>query len=374
MKKNSCIAMLLAGGQGSRLGSLTKTLAKPAVPFGGKYRIIDFALSNCYNSGIYTVGILTQYQPLELHKYIGVGSSWDLDRRGGGVYILPPYAREGGAEWYSGTADAIYQNISFIDSMNPDHVAILSGDHVYKMNYARMLSFHIEKKADVTIAVINVDKKEANRFGIMSTDKTARVVDFEEKPEQPKSTLASMGVYVFHWQVLRRYLVEDNKNSKSSHDFGGDVIPVMLKAKEKLYAYPFEGYWRDVGTVESYWQASMDLLGGDSFFDIDSPGWIISSENLALPPQYIGSCGRVSRSLVSEGCRIYGDVESCVLFPSVIVEKGAIVRNSVIMAEARISKGAVVEKAIIGNKSCVMQYQKIQPGETGDIMLFSQEF
>jgi glucose-1-phosphate adenylyltransferase len=369
MQKPSCIAMLLAGGQGSRLGGLTRNIAKPAVPFGGKYRIIDFALSNCYNSGIYTVGVLTQYQPLELHRYIGIGSPWDLDRKRGGVYILPPYAREGGADWYKGTADALCQNIKFVDSMNPDHVAVLSGDHVYKMDYAKMLSSHIKNNADATIAVINVDIKEASRFGIMCADEDNRITAFAEKPENPQSTLASMGVYIFHWQVLRRYLIEDSQNAKSSHDFGKDIIPRMLLKNEKLFAYPFEGYWRDVGTVESYWQASMDLLGDDYAFDLYSPDWIIGSENIALPPHYVGEHGQVIKSLVSEACIVRGRVENSILFPSVIVEEGAVVKDSVIMAESRISQGAVVERAIVGDKVFVMQKQKIIPDRPDGIVL-----
>lgn len=359
MKKASCIAMLLAGGQGSRLGKLTRHLAKPAVPFGGKYRIIDFALSNCYNSGIYTVGVLTQYQPLELHKYIGIGSAWDLDRRNGGVYILPPYATEGGAEWYRGTADAIYQNINFIDSMQPEHVAILSGDHVYKMNYAKMLVFHTEKNADATIAVIDVPLNEASRFGIMSTDENNKIIKFAEKPKKPESTLASMGVYIFRWQVLRRYLLADSINERSAHDFGKDLIPHMLDAKEKIYAYPFEGYWRDVGTVESYWQASMDLLSEDKIFELYDPDWVIGSENLALPPHYVSHEGSVERSLVNEGCRIFGKVSGSILFSAVVVEEGAVVKDSVVMAGACISKDAKVERAIIGNNTNIAAGQKI---------------
>ncbi len=359
MQKQSCIAMLLAGGQGSRLGALTRNVAKPAVPFGGKYRIIDFALSNCYNSGIYTVGVLTQYKPLELHTYIGIGSAWDLDRRNGGVYILPPYAREGGADWYKGTADAIYQNINFIDSMSPEHVAILSGDHIYKMNYAKMLAFHKEKKADATIAVLDVPLEEASRFGIMSADKNGRITEFAEKPKKPKSTLASMGVYIFHWQVLRRYLLEDSQHNDSEHDFGKNLIPAMLERKEKLFACSFNGYWRDVGTVESYWQASMDLLTDNPEFDLYDPDWIIGSVNLSLPPHYISKEANVARSLVSEGCQIYGKVENSVLFPYVIVEKDAIVRNSVIMARARVGRGAKVEKAVMGYKTYAMQGAEI---------------
>ena len=363
MRKTPCIAMLLAGGQGSRLGELTRNIAKPAVPFGGKYRIIDFALSNCYNSGIYTVGVLTQYQPLELHKYIGIGNAWDLDRRNGGVYILPPYAREGGADWYTGTADAIFQNRSFIDSMNPEHVVILSGDHVYKMNYAKMLAFHIEKKADATIAVLNVLPNEASRFGIMTTDENNRIIEFEEKPEKPTSLLASMGVYIFHWQVLRRRLIEDNQNKKSSHDFGKDIIPGMLAQKEKLYAYTFDGYWRDVGTVDSYWQASMDLLNENNGFELYNPDWVIGSENLALPPHYVSSSGSVKNSLVSEGCRIAGEVSGSILFSSVLVEEAAVIKDSVVMAGARISRGAVVEKAIIGSDTFIMKGQKVGSSE-----------
>ena len=372
MKKKSCIAMLLAGGQGSRLGVLTKNIAKPAVPFGGKYRIIDFALSNCYNSGIYTVGVLTQYKPLELHTYIGIGNAWDLDRRYGGVYILPPYAREGGADWYRGTADAIYQNIHFIDRINPEHVAVLSGDHIYKMNYAKMLACHKEKNADVTIAVINVPKEEASRFGIMSVDGNDRIAEFAEKPKKPKSTLASMGVYIFHWQVLRRYLLEDSQDQKSEHDFGKNIIPAMLARKEKLFAYNFEGYWRDVGTVDSYWQASMDLLADNPEFDCDDPDWIIGSANLALPPHYINKSASVTRSLVSEGCQVYGQVENSILFPYVVVEENAIVRNSVIMSKGRIGSGARVEKAIVDYKTYVMQGAEVGSGGfDSSVTLFS---
>ncbi len=373
MKRPACIAMLLAGGQGSRLGALTKKIAKPAVYFGGKYRIIDFALSNCYNSGIYTVGVLTQYQPLELHKYIGIGTSWDLDRRNGGVYILPPYASEGGADWYQGTADAIYQNISFIDSMNPEHVAILSGDHIYKMNYAKMLEFHNEKKADATIAVINVSLEEATRFGIMTTDKNNKITEFAEKPKKPKSTLASMGVYIFHWQVLRRYLIEDRNNLKSSRDFGKDIIPTMLANKEKLYAYAFDGYWKDVGTVESYWQASMDLLYDNPPFDLNTPDWVIGSENLALPPHYISKNAKVACSLISEGCQVYGTVDNSILFNSVYIEEGAVVKDSVILPNSRIGKNAVVTKSIIATDTYVMQDKKIGSENSANVTVYAQE-
>ena len=362
MSSQECVAMILAGGQGSRLESLTKRTAKPAVPFGGKYRIIDFALSNCYNSGIYTVGVLTQYQPLELHNYIGIGSAWDLDRRQGGVFILPPYASEKKAEWYSGTADAIYQNMNFIDQVNPEHVIILSGDHIYTMDYSKMLFFHKEKSADVTIAVINVPQEEISRFGIVSVDENRKVTEFEEKPQESKSTLASMGVYIFHWQVLRRYLIEDRKDEKSSHDFGKDVIPRMLGRNEKLFAYPFDGYWRDVGTIDSYWQANMDLLEEHSGFDLGDPNWVIGSENLDLAPHFVGETGMIKHSLVSEGCRIHGLVENSIIFPSVVVEKGAIIKNSIVMAESHIGAGAQINKSIIGNKSFVMGSKKIGRG------------
>lgn len=376
MIKKDCIAMLLAGGQGSRLGNLTKKIAKPAIPFGGKYRVIDFALSNCYHSGIYTVGVLTQYRPLELHNYIGIGSAWDLDRRHGGVFILPPYASEKKAEWYSGTADSIYQNINFIDMVNPEHVAILSGDHVYKMDYHQMLRFHKEKNADVTIAVIDVPMEEASRFGIMSIDENKQVTEFEEKPKKPKSTLASMGVYIFHWQVLRRYLIEDRKNEKSSHDFGKDVIPSMLANKEKLFTYRFDGYWRDVGTIDSYWQANMDLLEDPSWFETENPSWIVGSENLDLPPHFIGETGSISHSLVSEGCQIHGTVENSILFPCVIVEKDAVIRNSVVMAETHVGEGAQINKAIIGKRNFVMKNKivgKIEPDADVTVVISSHE-
>ena len=294
--------MILAGGQGSRLGVLTKRLAKPAVPFGGKYRIIDFPLSNCSNSGIYTVGVLTQYKPLELNTHIGIGSPWDLDRRDGGVRVLPPYQEEKGGKWYKGTANAIYQNIEYVDRYNPEYILILSGDHIYKMNYDKMLEFHKQKKADATIAVIDVPIEEASRFGIMNTRDDLSIYEFEEKPQNPKSTKASMGIYIFNWSILKRFLIEDENNIDSSNDFGKDIIPNMLNNKMKLVAYPFEGYWKDVGTIRSLWEANMDLLNTDNKLSLYDNEWKIYSENIARPAQYIGSNSNVNESLVVEGC------------------------------------------------------------------------
>ncbi|MEN6411361.1 MAG: glucose-1-phosphate adenylyltransferase [Veillonellales bacterium] len=347
MNHKECMAMLLAGGQGSRLGNLTKRLAKPAVPFGGKYRIIDFALSNCNNSGIDTVGVLTQYKPLALNSYIGIGSAWDLDRRNGGVFVLPPYVKEKGGEWYKGTADAIYQNLNFIDSVNPECVLILSGDHIYKMDYSVMLEFHKEKQADATIAVIAVPWEEASRFGIMAADEQQRITEFAEKPKQPKSNLASMGIYIFNWQILRRYLLADGQNSASSHDFGKDVIPQMLHSGQKLAAYPFSGYWKDVGTVESYWEANMDLLASRPELNIYDSSWRIYSMNPARPPQHLGPEAKVTRSLVNEGCLVYGEVDHSVIFPDVHIGVGSKITDSILMPGARIGRNVMIKKTII---------------------------
>ncbi|SDE90570.1 glucose-1-phosphate adenylyltransferase [Sporomusa acidovorans] len=353
MQSKECVAMILAGGQGSRLGMLTKKLAKPAVPFGGKYRIIDFPLSNCYNSGINTVGVLTQYQPLALHSYIGIGSAWDLDRRNGGVFVLPPYVREKGGEWYKGTADAIYQNFNFIEMFQPDYVLILSGDHIYKMDYSLMLDYHKAQQADATIAVIEVPWEEAGRFGIMNTDQDNRIANFEEKPKKPRNNLASMGIYVFSWPVLRAYLTADATDSNSSHDFGKNVIPQMLAGHERLYAYRFNGYWKDVGTVESFWEANMDLLGDEPALDLYDSDWRIYSVTPTQPPHVIAGAARVVCSLVSEGCRIFGQVENSVLFPGVYIGKEAIVRDSIIMPDATVGSKAVVNKAIVGRKAVI---------------------
>lgn len=348
MKKTECLAMILAGGQGSRLGALTKKIAKPAVPFGGKYRIIDFPLSNCRNSSINTVGILTQYQPLALHNYIGNGSAWDLDRKNGGVFILPPYAREKGAEWYRGTADAIYQNINFIEMIDPEYVLVLSGDHIYTMDYSWMIEAHKSRKSEVTIGVFEVPWEEASRFGIMNTAADGRITEFQEKPAKPMSNLASMGIYVFDWKLLKSYLEEDAKDSLSSHDFGKNVIPKMLNSDVKMYAYAFEGYWKDVGTIDSLWEANMDLLRDDPELDLYDSSWRIFSVNPSLPPHYVDKNAKVKSSLISEGAMVYGEVENSVIFSGVKIEKGARVVNSVVMPFATIGSGAVVSKAVLG--------------------------
>lgn len=339
--------MLLAGGKGSRLNSLTKDIAKPAVPFGGKYRIIDFALSNCTNSGIDTVGVLTQYQPLLLNSYIGIGSAWDLDRRNGGVTVLPPYAETSEVKWYSGTASAIYQNINYLTQYDPEYVLILSGDHIYKMNYEEMLDFHMEKGADVTISVIEVPWDEASRFGIMNANDEMNITEFEEKPDFPQSNLASMGIYIFNWKVLKEYLIKDNDNKASSHDFGKDIIPCLLEEQKKLVAYPFKGYWKDVGTVRSLWEANMDLLDEKCELNLFDSSWRIYSVNPNQPPQFISPKASVLESLINEGCTIDGDVERSVVFQGVTVEEGAVVRESVIMPDAVIGKNVFIEKAII---------------------------
>ena len=348
MARKDIIAMILAGGQGSRLGVLTRHLAKPAVPFGSRYRVIDFPLSNCANSSIDTVGVLTQYQPLQLNTYIGNGHPWDLDRTNGGAFILPPFLRSGRSEWYKGTANAIYQNMDFIDNSDPEHILILSGDHIYKMDYARMLSFHIENKADATIAVIEVPWNEAPRFGIMSADADNRITDFTEKPKQPRSNLASMGVYIFTWDVLRRALIEDEQDEKSSNDFGQNIIPRMLRDHMKVFAYRFSGYWKDVGTIASLWEANMDLLDHPEQLSLFDRSWKIYSKNPVKPAHYIGPDANVQNSAMTDGCIIEGEVLHSVLSDSVTVERGASVRNSVLMPGVTIRAGTVVEKSIVG--------------------------
>lgn len=347
MFRRNCVAMLLAGGKGSRLHSLTKNLAKPAVPFGGKYRIIDFSLSNCTNSGIDTVGVLTQYQPLELNSYIGIGSTWDLDRKNGGVTVLPPYVESNDMKWYTGTASAIYQNMNYIEQYNPEYVLILSGDHIYKMDYAKMLSYHIEKNSDVTISVIEVPWEEASRFGIMNTNSDFEITDFDEKPSHPKSNLASMGIYIFSYSVLKDYLERDNLNPTSSHDFGKDVIPLLLREKKRLLAYPYSGYWKDVGTINSLWEANMDLLEENPAFNLYDQSWRIYSVNPNHPPQYISTEASIARSLINEGCVIHGEVDHSVLFQGVHVGKGAKIKDSVIMPDAVIGEDVVIERAIV---------------------------
>ena len=357
--KKKCVAMLLAGGQGSRLYALTEKMAKPAVSYGGKYRIIDFPLSNCVNSGIDTVGILTQYQPLILNEYIGDGHPWDLDRVYGGVHVLPPYQSSKGGKWYAGTANAIYQNINFIERYDPEYVLILSGDHVYKMNYDRMLEFHQEKKADITIAVREVPIAEASRFGIMSVDSDDRITEFAEKPKKPKSNLASMGIYIFTWSKLREYLIRDEADPKSTKDFGSDIIPKMLGLDEKMFAYRFEGYWKDVGTIDSLWEANMDLLDPKVPLDMYDQNWKIYARNPESPPHFVSSNATVENSMVSEGCEIDGTIDFSVISPGVIIEEGAVVTASIIMPGARVEKGAVVEYAILGENSVVEPYAKI---------------
>ncbi|MBR4286093.1 MAG: glucose-1-phosphate adenylyltransferase [Clostridia bacterium] len=352
-KKTECIAMLLAGGQGSRLGVLTKNIAKPAVPYGGKYRIIDFPLSNCVNSGIYTVGVLTQYQPLELNEYLGNGGPWDLDRANGGVHILSPYQQIEGTEWYKGTANAIYQNIHFIDRYNPEYVAILSGDHIYKMDYAKMLQYHKEKDAACTIAMLEVPWEEASRFGLMFTDDDGRITAFEEKPKNPKSNKASMGVYMFTWSKLRQYLIDDENDPDSSNDFGKNVIPAMHEAGERLFAYGFDGYWKDVGTIDSLWEANLDLLNPKANIDLSDPSWKIYGRGNATAPQYVSDKARIENSIASAGCEIEGKIDYSILFSDVTVEEGAFVDYSIVMPGAVIKKGAVVQYAMVAENAVI---------------------
>ncbi len=369
MIKQECVAMLLAGGQGSRLYTLTKKLAKPAVPFGGKYRIIDFPLSNCVNSGIDTVGILTQYQPLLLNEYIGNGQPWDLDRLDGGVHILSPYQKATGSDWYKGTANAIYQNINFIERYNPEYVVILSGDHIYKMDYSKMLDFHKEKQADCTIAVLDVSLEEASRFGIMTADAEGIVTKFEEKPKNPQSTLASMGVYIFTWEKLRKFLTEDEDDKTSSNDFGKDIIPKMLAAKEKLCAYAFDGYWKDVGTIGSLWEAHMDLLNPKVPLDVWDPSFKIFSRTSGNPPHFIGDKANVDNSMITEGCCVNGKVYNSILFAGTTVDEDAVVERSIIMPGAVVEKGAVVEYSIIAENAVIKANAKVgaKPEEVEDI-------
>ncbi|MBQ8296516.1 MAG: glucose-1-phosphate adenylyltransferase [Ruminococcus sp.] len=360
--KKKCVAMLLAGGQGSRLYALTKNVAKPAVPYGGKYRLIDFPLSNCTNSGIDTVGVLTQYQPLVLNEYIGNGQPWDLDRMNGGVHVLPPYETQAGASWYEGTANAIYQNMRFIERYDPEYVVVLGGDHIYKMDYSKMVDFHIANNADCTISVIDVPKSEASRFGIMICDEGNKVVDFVEKPKEPKSTLASMGIYVFSWNKLRKYLIENEEDANAkrergeswSKDFGKDIITSMLANNERLFAYEFEGYWKDVGTLDSLWDANMDLLNPVNPLDLYNPNWKIYSRNENMPPQYIGENANIENSMISEGSNVDGTVDFSVIFAGVTIEPGATVKYSIVMPGTVIKSGAVVEYAIVG-EGCVIE-------------------
>ncbi len=351
--QKECIAMLLAGGEGSRLGVLTKERAKPAVPFGGKYRIIDFTLSNCVNSRIDTVGVLTQYQPLELNDYIGNGQPWDLDRIEGGVHILPPYQKRQCSDWYKGTANAIKQNIPFIERYSPRYILILSGDHIYKMDYSIMLEYHKEKDADCTIAVIDVSFKEASRFGIMNTKEDDRIYEFEEKPKEPKSKKASMGIYIFNWEKLRLYLEFDDKDNNSTKDFGKNIIPAMLSAGEKLYAYPFKGYWKDVGTIDSLWESNMDLLTSKANIFSADTDWKIYARSPVMPPHYTGTTAKITNSIISGGCTIKGKIHSSVIFYGVKIEKNSLVRNSIIMPGAHILEGSNINYAIIDEDAVI---------------------
>ena len=353
MKNKKIVAMLLAGGQGSRLGVLTKKIAKPAVPYGGKYRIIDFPLSNCTNSGIDTVGILTQYKPLELNDYVGSGKPWNLDRSDGGVHILPPYQGQEGEGWYKGTANAIYQNIEFIERYNPEYVVVLSGDHIYKMDYSKMVNQHIKDNAACTIAVLEVSLEEATRFGIMNAHEDGTIYEFEEKPAKPKSNLASMGIYVFSWDKLKYYLTEDEADPNSSNDFGKNIIPSMLNAGETLKVYRFNDYWKDVGTVDSLWDANLDLLNPNINLNLSDKNWRIYSRSNSQPPQYVSGDAKVENSLVTDGCEIYGDLDFSVLFENVTVEEGATVDYSLVMPGAVIKKGAKVRYSIIAENVVV---------------------
>lgn len=369
--KKEMVAMVLAGGQGSRLKLLTKNNAKPAVPFGGKYRIIDFPLSNCTNSGIDTVGVLIQYKPQILNNYIGIGRAWDLDRNFGGISLLPPYMQENGGWWYKGTANSIYQNMDFIDEYDPEYVLILSGDHIYKMDYNEMLKYHKSHNADATIAVIEVSLEEASRFGIMNVREDKQIYEFEEKPAHPKSTLASMGIYIFNWKTLKKALIEDEANPNSSNDFGKDIIPKLLGENCKLMAYPFKGYWKDVGTIESLWEANMDLINKDVDFDIYDKNWRIYSQAPNKPGQVIGDNAKIKNSLITEGCVIKGEVENSVLFSGVYIEEGAKVTNSVIMCDTRICKNSKVDRAILGRK--VLVKENLEVAGKSEILLIEED-
>ncbi len=371
-RKKECIAMLLAGGQGSRLYALTNKIAKPAVAFGAKYRIIDFPLSNCINSGIDTVGVLTQYEPLELNEYIGNGQPWDLDRTYGGVHILSPYQAKKKSSWFEGTANAIYQNMSFMKKYNPQYVLILSGDHIYKMDYAAMLQAHIETGADCTIAAIEVPLKEASRFGILNTNADGSIYEFEEKPKQPKSNLASMGIYIFTAEKLFKYLEADEQDPDSEKDFGKNILPNMLNAGEKMFSYRFTGYWKDVGTISSLWEANMDLLGEEPDFDVGNPDWKIHSRSPLAPPEFIGDTAKIGNSMIALGCEIEGTVEHSVLSSNVVVEEGAVVKDSVLMAGTVVKKGAVVSYAIVDENVVIEENARVGDEVGGSIAVLGR--
>ncbi len=368
--KTEIIAMILAGGQGTRLGKFTKNIAKPAVPFGGKYRIIDFVLSNCANSNMDTVGVLTQYQPLILNSHIGIGSPWDMDRNDGGVTILQPYASATEEKWFRGTAHAIYQNFSYIEDYNPDFILVLSGDHIYKMNYEEMLDFHKEKEAALTIAVLEVPWNEASRFGIMNTYEDFRIKEFVEKPEKPESNLASMGIYIFNWKLLKKYMNENINAGKNMDDFGKNVIPEFLNSNERVYAFPFKGYWKDVGTLESLWEANMDLLDQNSELQINDRSWKIYSKNPSMPPQYLSKTADVKDSLIVEGCIVHGKIRKSILSPKVIVGEGSEIYDSVIMEDVKIGKNCIIRKAMIGSHSVIPDNSTID--DNGEIAVVGE--
>lgn len=366
MGKKECIAMLLAGGQGSRLGSLTRDIAKPAVFFGGKYRIIDFSLSNCMNSGIDTVGVLTQYKPQSLNTYIGIGAAWDLDStQQGGVSILSPFVGERGGHWYKGTANALYENITYIDSYNPEYVLILSGDHIYKMDFDKMLRYHKEKKASVTLSVMDVTLEEASRFGIVTSDETGRIVRFTEKPAVPESTLASMGIYIFNWSILRKALVEDESDGTSDNDFGKNILPRLLALQEPMYTYGFKGYWKDVGTIESYYEANMELLNNKEELALYDSSFPIFSNNEIQPPQTIGPRARVKNCIIGNGCSVMGDVENSILHSGVYIGEGAVVKESILLPNVRIEGGSFLQKAIVGEGVEINQKSNIVINDDG---------
>ena len=373
MSQDNMLAMILAGGRGSRLHDLTNKVAKPAVSYGGKYRIVDFPLSNCANSGIDIVGVLTQYESVLLNSYVAAGRRWGLDSRDSGVFVLPPREKaDAGLDVYRGTADAISQNIDFIDAYDPDYLLVLSGDHIYKMDYAKMLEYHKEKNADATIAVIGVPMKEASRFGIMNTDDQGHIVEFEEKPEHPKSNLASMGIYIFTWKTLRKLLLADMKSADSHHDFGKDIIPTLLNDGRTLVAYEFKGYWKDVGTIDSLWEANMDLLDKKNPLNLNDPGWLIYTEDVTSPPQYIGPEAKVDNAYITQGCRIEGEVKNSVLFTNVVVEPGAKIIDSVLMPGAYVEAGAVVTRALVADNVRIGKKAVVGSADSENILLVAK--
>lgn len=373
MDDKKVVAMLLAGGQGSRLKTLTDQIAKPAVPFGGKYRIIDFVLSNATNSGIPDIGILTQYKPLLLNTHIGIGAAWDYDRSDGGLRVLPPFTSEDGGRWYTGTANAIFENMDYLEDLNPEYVLVLSGDHIYKMNYNNLLKVHEEKEADVTIAVMEVPWEEASRFGILNVDENNKIVEFDEKPANPKNNMASMGIYMFNWKVLREHLIKDHENPESEHDFGKNVLPQMLKEGSSMYAWSFKGYWKDVGTVRSYWEANMDLLDKDNTLNIYDRNWRIYTKNKNLPPQYIARGAVIKNSLINEGCYIQGELNNSILFSEIEVEEGAVVNNSVVLSNCTIKSGAEVNNAVVFEGLTIESGEKIGEKDDGNVYLVSED-